>query len=220
MNLYPMRLEQDLFWSQRKLLVRVLTGRVNRLIEDASTLPEEQVISILYKGINQRALYAVGAHMARTIDQELGREALAETVGGGPRTFIETYNQLVNDPWRITELPAPPTLNPTQALRRAARQADVERIPKLIAQIAELPAESLNGAAFEEILSAGLILRERGQVDLAVQVFESLVSCFPDHPQSHIRLGHAYLSAGKQALAKGCYDRALDIDPSLAILIE
>jgi len=46
-------------------------------------------------GVMARAYYVSGGHMARTIDQKLGREALKKTIDQGPEFFIQTYNSLV-----------------------------------------------------------------------------------------------------------------------------
>jgi hypothetical protein len=46
-------------------------------------------------GVMARAYYVTGAHMARTIDQHLGRAALVATLVIGPLNFVDVYNKLV-----------------------------------------------------------------------------------------------------------------------------
>ncbi|UCE65069.1 MAG: hypothetical protein JSU85_09310 [Candidatus Zixiibacteriota bacterium] len=45
-------------------------------------------------GIRDRAFYVVGAHMAKVIEEALGREALIETIIKSPYSFVELYNGL------------------------------------------------------------------------------------------------------------------------------
>lgn len=46
-------------------------------------------------GVTNRGYYVVGAHMARTIEEELGREALIRTLTQGPLSYARLYNSLV-----------------------------------------------------------------------------------------------------------------------------
>jgi hypothetical protein len=39
--------------------------------------------------------------MARTIDEELGRAALTDTIAAGPRSFIHKYNSLAAEDMRL-----------------------------------------------------------------------------------------------------------------------
>jgi tetratricopeptide (TPR) repeat protein len=217
---YPAWLERDLLVSQSELFVRFLIGRVNTFLTQAQSMPEDEVIRIVYSGLNQQALYSVGAHMARTIDQELGREALAETVAQGPRTFIRTYNRLVSEDWRIVEIPVSQTLNPAQQLRQAAIKRRYDEIPDLLSEIRSMTAERLDGAIFEEIRSAGYVFLDHQEVDLGVSVFEVMVAVFPEHPYSHIYLAKAYQVQGQHALAEDCYKVALELDPTLMALTD
>ncbi len=216
---YPAMLEIDHQLSQSMLALRFFVGRVNDLLQDAATLPEDDVLLDLYSGFNQRALYAVGAHMARTIDQELGREALAGTIALGPQAFVQTYNQLVQESWKISEVPRTLSLNAFQQLRKSAVEATYDRIPELLEGIRSTTADNLDGAKFEEIRSAGLVLQGSDEQQLAVQVFESMAALFPDHPFSHIYLAEAYQLVGDFGLAADSFQKAITIDPSLIALI-
>lgn len=216
---YPAQLEVDFQLSRRPIVLRLFIKRVNNLLQDAATLPEDDVIRELYSGLNQRALYAVGAYMARTIDQELGREALAETVAHGPRSFVKAYNQLVDESWKITEISESPSLNPFQKLRKAAVESMYDQVPDLVRDIQSAAEENLNGATFEEIRSAGWVLQGRGELELVVEVFEVMATLFADHPYSHIYLAEAYLLIGNSALAEESFQQAIAIDPTLIALI-
>lgn len=47
-------------------------------------------------GRGSRLWYVTGAHMCKTIDEELGREALTETIQGGPNSFFAVYDKATN----------------------------------------------------------------------------------------------------------------------------
>ncbi|MBL7169264.1 hypothetical protein ISS40_11380 [Candidatus Bathyarchaeota archaeon] len=75
--------------------VRRLTGSVNEILTAASTQPRNTLRETLWtKGVKERAFYVVGAHIARTIDREKGREALISLIHEGPRSYAEAYNAL------------------------------------------------------------------------------------------------------------------------------
>ncbi len=82
--------------------VRRLRGMLNGLFAQVGTASEEQVTRWAWsRGVTMRGYYVVGAHMARTIDAALGREALIDTVRRGPVSFVRTYNTLVPQEERV-----------------------------------------------------------------------------------------------------------------------
>ena len=75
--------------------VRRFTANVNEILAATSTLPRDALKEPLWtKGVKERAFYVVGAHMARTIDREKGRETLITLIHEGPRSYAEAYNTL------------------------------------------------------------------------------------------------------------------------------
>ena len=75
--------------------IRRLTGNVNEVLAAVSTQPRDALRETLWtKGVRERAFYVVGAHMARTIDRERGRETLIALIHEGPRSYAEAYNTL------------------------------------------------------------------------------------------------------------------------------
>jgi tetratricopeptide (TPR) repeat protein len=213
---YRAPLEIELVLLKNKLAVSFLIGRVNELLQEAGALPEEEILGTAYRGLSQRALYVVGAHMARTIDETLGRAALAETVRTGPRSFIRTYNRVAEPGQEIHEIPEPEDLSAIQVLRKAALAGDLQLVEEMIGVIGEAGVENPGGETFEPLVSAGLVL-QRGQApDLAVAVFELLVSLFPEHAEAHVYLGDAYSLVGEPEKARGAYQRAAEIDVRVA----
>jgi hypothetical protein len=50
----------------------------------------------LMSGRDKRLWYITGADMARSIDETLGRDVLAQTVIDGPNGFFDTYNRAIS----------------------------------------------------------------------------------------------------------------------------
>jgi Flp pilus assembly protein TadD len=65
-------------------------------------------------------------------------------------------------------------------------------------------------------MSTGLLLLKKEQSGLAVEVFQLMVSLFPDHPYSYLYLGDAYTHNGDINKAQQAYLKALEIDPKVA----
>jgi hypothetical protein len=75
---------------------------VNALLALVGTISEERLGKRSWRvGVEERAYYIAGAHMAAIIDGESGREALLATVRGGPVSFVDNYNALVSEERRV-----------------------------------------------------------------------------------------------------------------------
>lgn len=73
-----------------------LLGEVNYLFAKAGVLSSADLERLAWeKGVIDRAFYIVGAFMAETIENALGRPALVAAVSAGPITFAKLYNSLV-----------------------------------------------------------------------------------------------------------------------------
>jgi hypothetical protein len=213
---YPAPAEIELLLLESKLAVNILINRVNDLLQQTAVLSEDEIMSKAFSGINQRALYVVGAHMARTIDVTLGRDVLVETVSRGPQSFIKTYNTVAEDGMRICEIPEPAELSAIQVLRQAAIQANWDVFAEALNVISTAGIENPGGETFEHLTSTGLLLLKEEQSNLAVDVFQLMVSLFPDHPYSYLYLGDAYTQMGDLDKAQEAYLQVLEIDPRLA----
>ena len=78
---------------KKKSEVRRLHAELAELLHQASQMKPENLRKQAWElGVKQRAYYVVGAFMARTIDENLGRETLIETLSAGPSAFVTTYN--------------------------------------------------------------------------------------------------------------------------------
>jgi hypothetical protein len=219
-SLYPARTKLELLLLESRFAVNILIDRVNDLLQQTDVLSEDEILSKAFTGINQRALYVVGAHMARTIDETLGRDVLVETVSKGPQSFIKTYNTIAEEGMRVYEIPEPVELSAIQALRQAAIQGNWAVLAEVLHVISTAGIENPGGETYEHLASTGLLLLKEVQSDLAVDVFQFMASLFPDHPYSYLYLGDAYTQMGDLDKAQEAYLWAFEIDPGLALVIK
>ena len=217
--LYPAPAEIELLLLENKLAVRFFINRVNDLLQQMDVVSEAELMRQMFTGMNQRALYVVGAHMARTIDEGLGRDILVETIRRGPRSFITAYNTVAEDGMEIYEIPEPEKLSAIQVLRQAAIEGDLEVLADTIYTISTEGIENPGGETFEHLASTGLLLLKMEQSSSAVDVFQIMVSLFPDHPYSYLYLGDAYTQNGDADKAQEAYSRAVVIDPRVAPIV-
>lgn len=82
-----------------------LVRELGELLSGAPDMAAEELQQKSWEiGVNARAYYVVGAHMAATIDKALGRQALVGTIGLGPMTFLKVYNAVVAEDRRLPEV--------------------------------------------------------------------------------------------------------------------
>jgi hypothetical protein len=82
--------------------VRRQREEVNAIFREVGSKSQESLQRTSWeKGVEERAYYITGAHMAQVIDAHLGREALIGTLIRGPLSFVETYNTLVSIDRRV-----------------------------------------------------------------------------------------------------------------------
>jgi hypothetical protein len=211
---YPQPTEMNLLLLDSKLAVRYLVSRVNLLLVEAESVELGDPMVTAFNGMSQRALYVVGAHMARTIDEWLGRDVLRETVAAGPRAFIRTYNSVAKPSLQIYEVAEPVELSPTQVVRKAALEDDPDQLRAALGSVASSGRQP-GGETFEHLSCAGLVLLSKDRPDLAVEVFQGLVQLFPEHPFAHLHLADAYRLCGDPARAELEYHRATTIEPRI-----
>jgi uncharacterized damage-inducible protein DinB len=84
-----------------------LLRELGELLSGAPDMAAEELQQKSWEiGVNARAYYVVGAHMAATIDKALGRQALVGTIGLGPMTFLKVYNAVVAEDRRLPDVHA------------------------------------------------------------------------------------------------------------------
>jgi hypothetical protein len=99
---YPAPDEVDFRMLESPEEVRRQREEVNAIFREVGSKSQESLQRTSWeKGVEERAYYITGAHMAQVIDAHLGREALIGTLIRGPLSFVETYNTLVSIDRRV-----------------------------------------------------------------------------------------------------------------------
>ena len=103
---YPSPFEWFLYVLDQKTIVRWYIHSMNELFAEASIIPTGDAYNDLYRrigalGYRRKGFYIVGAYMANIIEDQLGREALTQTILDGYEHFADTYNGLVEEDMRI-----------------------------------------------------------------------------------------------------------------------
>jgi tetratricopeptide (TPR) repeat protein len=216
LEVFPEAVQEDYSMLDDPSEVRRLTTALNDLFATASAMAPDDLRSASWEvGVTGRAYYVVGAHMARSIDAELGRPALVRTVVEGPRSFVAAYNRIAPAGLQVVELTGPATEPPVHRLKLAAFDHDRQAFDTALADIRRDP--DANGPDLERALnSLGYFLLGDDRVFDATSVFQLAVDLFPASANAHDSLGEAHMKAGDTAAAISSYERSLAIDPSNA----
>jgi hypothetical protein len=103
---YPSPFEYFLYLIDKEFIVRRYIKEMNELFAIAKTKPTGEAYDDIYRQIGslcyrRKGFYILGGYMAMTIESELGREALVQTISGGYEAFAETYNAVAGDGMKI-----------------------------------------------------------------------------------------------------------------------
>jgi tetratricopeptide (TPR) repeat protein len=212
-HLFPAPADQDYVLLDNHSTVGRARKLVNRLFSQAESFSAEKLRNEGWRiGVEQRAFYVLGAHMARSIDEKLGREALAETIARGPLSFVNAYNSLAHDDMRIVGFESPDRPSWPQQLRLAAAQRDYKGLQRLLETSAQQSSDAALGAE-DSFICAGRLLLRQGQYDLAIRVLELTTRVFPDCSAGHYFLGEACSKKGDTDRAIACYRRSIELEP-------
>jgi tetratricopeptide (TPR) repeat protein len=189
-------------------------GRLNQVLENA----ESKTVDELYRDVGQllrdNAHYIVGGYMAGRIEDQLGREALVNTVVTGPISFIQTYNSVSEAGMEIRFIePEHESTSIYQDLRATALEGELDRVREILETIQENPG------SFQEIeaggyflFSTGYILLKSGHFDLAEETFQAHINLLPQIGAAYVGLGDVYAQKGAIATAIENYERAIELD--------
>jgi tetratricopeptide (TPR) repeat protein len=197
-----------------KPLYRYLIGRVNKVVFDGA---ESKTMDELYQDVTRlkrgQAIYFVSGYMAARIEDQLGREALAETAKIGPRAFILAYNSVAEKGMEIHFVePAVRAGSDYRDLRTAALNGDLAHVRDILQDIQSGETPLLDFEAEGHLVHVtGHILLRKGHVDLAEQVFQALIAFDPQIAAGYIGLGDVYLEMGKTAAAIENYEQAVEL---------
>lgn len=186
---------------------------VNNLFTIADTLSIDSLRKRSWEiGVNQRGYYVVGAYMAKTIDQQIGRRALLKTIVMGPLNFVDMYNDLVSEDMRVVKFKKPKELSLVQKLKKAIENGDQSEFEKIAAKMKaekeELPSPTQQRL---ERLGYGMIYQE--SFERAIEIFKLDVALFPKSANSYDCLAEAYMKADNKELAIKNYKKSLELNP-------
>lgn len=193
--------------------VRRQLGEICRLFNGAENAPVDSLRKEAWEtGVMKRGYYVAGAHMARTIDEKLGREALLGTMVTGPLSFVDTYNGLVEKEARLPVFVRPSGGSLISDLKKAAFEGDRSAFKKAAGRL----KKDIGGRTQEtesRLVKIGYGMIYTQDYDLAIDVFKLNTELFPGSANAYDCLAEAYLKSGDKKKAIHFYEQALKIDP-------
>ena len=200
--------------------VRGAIRSLNTLLASEEATPADTFRQRVWEvGVQQRALYIAGGHMARTIERAGGRDALARAFRSGPRSFVAAYNRLAGEDARVVEYPASAALSAYQELRRSAVAGDYRAMRRAVTAIRTL-REGGGRPVGHALNTTGYLLLSRHEPDLAVEVFSLYREQFPRHPNPLEGLARAHLLRGDRMRAEAACRDLLALSPSNIFALE
>jgi tetratricopeptide (TPR) repeat protein len=192
-------------------------AHVNAIFEKADTTQADKLRKLSWDvGVGERAYYVTGGHMARTIDQNLGRGALVSTIENGPLSFIDTYNELVPKQEQIIRFAGPDKNSSILRLKQAALSGDDSAIDEIKLEMAtkntgkeKQLAASLNSLGYK-------IYYAFGNPQAAIKVLTVGTEFDPNAAYILDSIGEIYLLEKDYASSEKFCRKALELDPHLA----
>ena len=100
-DIFPAPDEKDFQYLDDPDTVSEHLEKVEMILSKIGNLPEDEMDKLVWDvGIIGRSFYVAGAHMCGVIEDQLGRDALIQTMFDGPESFFELYNEYANEPFR------------------------------------------------------------------------------------------------------------------------
>jgi tetratricopeptide (TPR) repeat protein len=193
--------------------VRRQLGEIGRLFSGAENAPIDSLRKEAWEtGVMKRGYYVTGAHMARTIDQKLGREALLATVVTGPLSFVDTYNGLVEKNARLPVFARPADGGLISDLKKAAFEGDRPAFKKVAGRLKK-DKGSRTPVTESRLVKIGYGMIYAQDYDIAIAVFKLNTELFPGSANAYDCLAEAYLKKGDRKKAISLYRKALEVDP-------
>ncbi|MGB8952567.1 MAG: DUF5700 domain-containing putative Zn-dependent protease [Candidatus Aminicenantales bacterium] len=212
---YPADKNRDYSLAASDEQVSRLRNEINAFLSKISEMPSDQALRDVFDlGVRQRAFYAVGFDMARTIEQKMGCEQLAETVAKGPIYFYELYNSIADDGNQILTMDLSDHLSHADVLQRAFESADERQVRAACELILEKQSE-IPQSELESFYRLGYrLLRGKKQYDQAEKVFELLKQLSENPSFAYAYLCEIEIHRGNTKRAAELLSKSLELDPS------
>jgi hypothetical protein len=92
----------DYFLLENDTCVKKAFKQVNQIIESSKNITIDSLNKAYWDiGVMQRAYYITGAYMSKIIEEKRGKEYLVGLIRKDERIFVNEYNELVNDDYKI-----------------------------------------------------------------------------------------------------------------------
>jgi tetratricopeptide (TPR) repeat protein len=194
-----------------KPLYRYMIGRMNKVLEGAASKTMDELYQDVFRLYRNQVTYFVAGYMATRIEEQLGKEALAATVEIGPKAFIRAYNSVAEKGMDIHFVePAFTSGSDYRDLRVAALEGDLDRVRGILQDIQSGQTPLLNSEAEGHLVHlTGHILLRKGHLDLAEEVFQTLITFDPQVAAGYVGLGDVHVQSGEAAAAIEAYEQAV-----------
>jgi tetratricopeptide (TPR) repeat protein len=213
-DVFPAEVE-DLVMMDKPDIVQTKINQVNDIFTQADALEPEEIRKLSWDvGVDDRAYYVTGGHMARTIDQKLGRAALVSTIVKGPLSFVDTYNKLAPKEEQILRFSGPDKNSSILRLKAAALGGDDAAVEQLKLQMA------VEYSGKEKILANSLNLLGYNiyfvftDAEAAIRVLNIATFFNPEAAYIWDTIGEIYFLDEDYRNSEKFYRKALQIDPS------
>ncbi len=214
LSIFPTGIEKDYQLLESESDVQRLLTALNHLFSQAEGLNPDSLRTKAWDvGVMQRAYYIVGAMMARTIDQQMGRDALVNTIRTGPLNFVSTYNSVTSKDRKVFEFRLPENLSATQRLKQAYLKGNQDEAGRLIEELAS-HKERIDPSIEDKINSLGYMMLNQKRYQDAIDLLTLNVTLFPSSSNAYDSLGEAFLKKGDKELALRNYRKAVELDPA------
>jgi len=214
-KIYPAEMNADYSLAADKDQVGRLRAELNDFLSRISEKPGDQALRDAFDlGVRRRAFYVVGFDMARTIEQRMGCEKLAESVAQGPISFYELYNSLADGDDKIWPIDLSSHLSKVDVLKRAFESGDERQVQAATAMILEKRSE-IPQSELESFYRLGFrLLRGKKHNDQAETVFE-LIKQLAENPSfAYAYLGEIEINRGNTKRAQELLSKSLELDPA------
>lgn len=210
---FPSENERDYVKLENPEIVRQQLEAVNTLFAEAESLSPDSLHARSWRiGVMERGYYTVGAHMARIIDEKLGRDALLETIVQGPLHFVDVYNSAVDREMQVKTFSRPTRLTLLQQMKQALLNEDDPAFDRAVSKL-KGQGENRPENTASQLVNMGYGMIYGAAFDKAIDVFTVLVDLYPHDPNGYDCLAEAHLKNGDRAQAIHYYKWALKVNP-------
>ena len=210
LDIYPTDNEDDFKLLEDSDKVNSLLHDLNEFFEKADKMNPDDLQNEGWNiGVVKRGYYIVGAFIANTIEEKLGRNLLLNSIEQGPRSFVSVYNSIADNDLKLYEFKMPDKISAWQQLVHAYKNKDTDIIDSLEKEV--IKKKNGNEVSFN---SLGYFLIRKNRIEDAIRVFKLNTDLFPESANAFDSLAESYMIAGEKELAIQNYEKTLELNPN------